>query len=323
MGNKNRNAALVLAFNRAEATELLINKLISFGVSNIYISVDGPRNPRDLEAQKRILEYLASKNQDLGVSIKIKRNVDNLGLAVAILSALNWFFANEKCGYILEDDLDFNSDFLDFCDHALVHFDQDPEVWLVSGNQYSLDPNPGIWVNYPLIWGWATWRRKWEEIEKQILERQLVSDQSIQLKVISFWQLGNWRAQKGIIDSWAVPFAANMRLQKKFCLLPPVNLVSNIGVEDSASHTTENAWHTNWSISNELSQSNYRNLWLSAKNLNAIHESNTLLEERIYKIRTRHSFSTPISRFLDQIRSRSKRGSLEETLSQESIAEYL
>jgi hypothetical protein len=322
MAKSNRNAALVLAFNRTDSTERLIRDLINFGVNKIYVSIDGPRNAKDLDSQKLILDFLAKQNRDLDVCIKIKKNETNLGLAIAILTALKWFFSNETCGYIIEDDLDFDSNFLDFCDGALLHFEQKSDVWLISGNQYSNDKNSGIWVNYPLIWGWASWREKWNEIEKCILDNHLNTHSSLPLNVTKFWQLGNWRAQKGILDSWAVPLAANMRLRNKYCLLPPVNLVSNRGVGEGAVHTTENAWHTNWKISNDLELTDFRSQWLKPKNNLIIEDSNHYLEENIYRIKPRHIFSTYISIFLDQIKRRSKRSSLFDELSKKANVQY-
>ena len=322
MAKTNRNAALVLAFNRADSTERLIGNLIKFGVDRIYVSIDGPKNAKDLESQKHILDFLSKQKENFDVSIKIKMNDSNLGLAIAILSALKWFFASEACGYIIEDDLDFDSNFLDFCDSALVQFENDFEVWLISGNQYSNDENNGIWVNYPLIWGWASWREKWNEIEKNILQNQLTPNRLLPLNVVKFWQLGNWRAQRGILDSWAVPLAANMRLRNKFCLLPPVNLVSNKGVGEGAVHTTEEAWHTNWKITHELEQNAFTDQWLEPNNFFTIEKSNQFLEEKIYKIKFRHTFSTFISLFFDQIRCRSKRSSLLEELNKNATAQY-
>jgi hypothetical protein len=268
------------------------------------------------------LDFLTKQNENVDVCIKIKKNDSNLGLAIAILSALKWFFNSEACGYIIEDDLDFDSNFLDFCDSALVHFENDLDVWLISGNQYSNDKNNGIWVNYPLIWGWASWREKWNEIEKYILQNHLSPHGLLPFNVTKFWQLGNWRAQKGILDSWAVPLAANMRLRNKFCLLPPVNLVSNKGVGEGAVHTTENAWHTNWKISHELERNDFTNQWLEPKNSFIIENSNHFLEEKIYQIKSRHIFSTYISLFFDQIRRRTRRSSLIEELNKKATAQY-
>ena len=74
MAKSNRKAALVLAFNRADSTERLIRDLINFGVNKIYVSIDGPRNTKDLDSQKRILDFLAKQNRDVDVCIKIKKN---------------------------------------------------------------------------------------------------------------------------------------------------------------------------------------------------------------------------------------------------------
>ena len=319
-----RVSCLVIAFSRLEGVERLLNSINPSEIESLYVAIDGPTSDEIRTTQVQIVNMVDSYCAKNSIRLVVWQRDENLGVAAAIISAIDWFFAREDFGIVLEDDLIVGEDFVSFVLGNMHHLEND-EVLLISGDQFDQQRQlaaSGNWTNYPLIWGWASWREKWNEIEEYILLNHLNPHSSLPLNVIKFWQLGNWRAQKGILDSWAVPLAANMRLRNKYCLLPPVNLVSNRGVGEGAVHTTENAWHTNWKISNDLELTDFRSQWSKPKNNLIIEDSNHYLEENIYQIKPRHIFSTYISIFLDQIKRRSKRSSLFDELNKNANVQY-
>ena len=62
------------------------------------------------------------------------------------------------------------------------------------------------------------------------------------MKVKNFLEAGRTRAQSRLIDAWDVPLAAFMRAEGYRCLIPSVNLVSNTGYDQNATHTTTQKW---------------------------------------------------------------------------------
>jgi hypothetical protein len=65
---------------------------------------------------------------------------------------------------------------------------------------------------------------------------------STDLKVRTYWALTYKKAAAGIVDSWAMLLAATMRGNNKSCILPPTNMVSNLGSDPAATHTQINVW---------------------------------------------------------------------------------
>jgi hypothetical protein len=102
-----------------------------------------------------------------------------------------------------------------------------------------------------------------------------------------FFLAGALRVEVGIVDTWDLPLAYEMYSQKKMCVLPPVNLVSNIGTDDYATHTTHNRFPINYPI-RELNEFKLP----SVKELkDASRTTNRFLENEIFRIRKRHYFS--------------------------------
>lgn len=296
-----RHPALVLTYNRPDSAFKICKQLAEFGALSIFVSIDGGRTEELRMNQEELVSSLQTLAIQYGLPISIRHSAKNLGVAAGVISGLDWFFEQVESGYIFEDDLIFNEDFLDFSDLGLEKFRDDEVVWMISGNQY-LNSN-SIWTNYPLIWGWATWKSKWIEFRGTLLNSKLsFFKRTTRFRVRQFWQTGYSRALNGSLDSWAVPYASQMLSRQKLGLLPPVNLVSNVGVDNFASHTHNFAWHTDWEIGNLSDFPNFLNAWNVDPQLRTSSAQNKLLEKEIYRIRARHFFIFIYSWLFDSYR---------------------
>ena len=304
-----RHSALVLTYNRLDSALKICKQLTEYGVSSIFVSIDGGKTNELKRNQEKFISSLHSLSIESQTQISIRHSRENLGVSAGVISGVDWFFEKVDSGYIFEDDLVFSGDFLDFADMGLEFFCNDESVWVISGNQYlNSDSN---WSNYPLIWGWATWNTKWVEFRSHLLGPKLsFSPQSTRFRVKQFWEIGFARAINGRLDSWAVPYASQMLSRQKLCLLPPVNLVSNIGVDDYASHTQKSAWHTGWNLGDLRNFPNFSDNWYRDSKLRICSRQNRLLEREIYRIRFRHVFIKIYSRLLDSYRFERRSGLL-------------
>ena len=75
-----------------------------------------------------------------------------------------------------------NDDFFSFCDELLERYAMDERVWVVTGNNFQRGKKRGdaayYFSKYNHIWGWATWKRSWQNYDGDI----------------KFW--ANWRNSK-------------------------------------------------------------------------------------------------------------------------------
>lgn len=298
-----RHPALVLTYRRIDSALQICAQLAILGVKNIYVSIDGGRSPMEIQNQKESLIQFETIAKKFDIHIYVRHASQNMGVAVGVISGIDWFFQNVNSGYILEDDLIFDHDFLDFCDLGLDKLQNFPNIWMISGNQYLDSQGKYIWTNYPLIWGWATWKVKWEFFRKKLSGAEISwSSDSTPSQVRRFWKTGYKRALSGILDSWAVPFATQMRQSDGLSLLPPVNLVSNKGVDDFATHTQKRTWHTNRRIEKLNHWPSYLQAWKAIPSKRQLTAQNKLLEKMIYKIRLRHFFIEFYSFMFDRFR---------------------
>ena len=61
---------------------------------------------------------------------------ENLGCARHCVNAITWFLSCVEMGIILEDDIDFNHDFLDYASVNLKRFKNDNSIYGISGSPY-------------------------------------------------------------------------------------------------------------------------------------------------------------------------------------------
>jgi GR25 family glycosyltransferase involved in LPS biosynthesis len=218
-----------------------------------------------------------------------------------VITAIDWFFSKVKEGIILEDDLYFNENFIDFASDALDYFQDDSDTWLISGNNF--DPKisefeTNSWSTYPLIWGWATWKSKWEVMRAELLSGESLSQIPASRKVRSFWRTAYERAMTGKTDSWAAPLAAVQHSNSKFTVVPKYNLVSNIGNDESAIHTAEGSAHMNLVIPIQKIQFQF-----SFQNRKEeADKTDAFLEKYVYKITWANNFSQLALRVFDWLR---------------------
>ena len=86
----NELPVLILAHSRADKFALCIKKIYEFGIRNIYIFIDVPRNESDSYQQKMIIEeyYKYLDKCDL----KVNKLDQNLGNRDAVNFAVNWLW---------------------------------------------------------------------------------------------------------------------------------------------------------------------------------------------------------------------------------------
>jgi hypothetical protein len=311
--------ALIVAFAREDGLERLVKIGINAGVKKFYVAIDGPKNDLHKASQIRMHSYLQMIRDSEGVDLQIWQREKNLGAAVGVLTAINWFFKNEEAGFILEDDLIPSIDFFNFATLALDNYKDNPEVWLVAGSR--MNPNSKYlsnseWSHYPMIWGWATWAKKWDVMSTKLIEFDQPKLQNFFSKRMNFWWAGASRAQRGLVDAWDIPLAYAQVSERKLTVIPPVNLVTNVGFDANATHTSGAVFPLNHPVGALKSDLKFS----SSVGHKDAQIYDQVLEKVLFKIRFRHSFLRLYGPLLDFFKSRSVlRGSLKIRLDQVNL----
>ena len=235
---------LFLTYNRPNLTRKSLKEIIKINPYKIYIANDGPKNQADkikvLEVRK-IFKKIKTK-----IKIKTKYNNKNLGCKVSNVQAIDWFFKNEARGIILEDDCIANKDFFLFCENLLKKYYNNKNVFCISGSNFQkkkIGKDSYYFSKYNHCWGWATWRRSWRNYDGNIKFWPEWKNSKTWVNFITnkverkYWQNIFTRVYSGKVDSWAYPWTASIWYKEGLTITPNVNLVSNIGFGESATHT--------------------------------------------------------------------------------------
>jgi hypothetical protein len=294
------NAALIIAYKRSDCLLGIVDSLFKGGIKKIYVAIDGLKiEEEESDLVERVLKQACAT---YGIELLIWKRSSNLGLAASVISGADWFFGLEAEGIIVEDDLVFSPDFVHFAKVSLEIMKHEPDILMVSGNQFSDNfrlNNIATITNYPMVWGWATSANRWELMRKLVLSERLDwSKSTAKLAVRNYWASGQYRARLGYMNSWAVPLAAAMRAGNFFCILPPANLVSNVGTDSSATHTIKISANMHAVVRKLDPEVNFQldsdglrfnNLWLEKFHF-GIRKRNIL---SLYKARIKSKFEKP------------------------------
>lgn len=291
-------AVLIIAYMRDDYILNYLPILSEEGVRDIYIALDAPKVPALKQKQAEMIDNIRHHLAKYDFNVWLWSREKNLGLAVSVYTAIDWFFQFENKGVILEDDLIFDSGFLKFADKCLTDLEGEKRVWLVSGNQFfefpDGDQNPRF-SHYPLIWGWATWRERWIEIRGSITHSGKQPGFWLHSPRVAYWKVGRKRALSGKVDTWDIPLVSKMWERDKLCAQPSRNLVSNVGADVHSIHTASSEWPLMQPVEKVLIPD--QNFQL--ENHSNVTQLDEWLSSQFYKIRLRHFFLPIYAPFVD------------------------
>lgn len=242
-----KTAVLFLVFNRLETTKLVFQSIQQAKPPRLYIAADGARINKNGESVKvQAVRDFIIQNIDWDCEIKTLFRDQNLGCKYAVAGAITWFFENEESGIILEDDCLPTQSFFWYCEELLDKYNDDKSIFLISADSrgpdsFEMKEDYGF-CKYPTIWGWASWARVWKDYDPEIKDwpkqkEFLLGSISNYKPTINFWKKIFQKMYENQIDTWDYQLSYLLLKYKGKCIVPKVNLVSNIGFGVDATHT--------------------------------------------------------------------------------------
>lgn len=238
---------LFIVFNRPGTTRKVFEKIREIRPQKLYVASDGPRDKIYGEKDKIFMVRKIATKIDWPCQVITLFREKNLGCKIGVSSAITWFFQQENQGIILEDDCVPHLDFFYFCENLLNRYSEDTRISAITGNNFQNGKWRGnasyYFSKFAHCWGWATWKRAWDHYQGELpfwLEwrdssewRNFNSDKVER----NFWRKVIDKVYYGNIDSWAYSWDASRWYNGFLAATPNVNLVSNIGFGDEATHT--------------------------------------------------------------------------------------
>lgn len=259
---------LFITFKREDYARKVFERIKMIKPKKFYFYSDRPNKDQleDIKNNETIRNFVNEINWDCELH-KFFR-VENGGMK-KFHEAIDWVFNKENHAIILEDDCVPSLAFFSFCEQLLPLYENDPRIWLISGNnflgekvKYKADY---VFTKYPYQWGWATWRDRWKSVKFDNIDwseskvekiykhffinrNELNYTLSIDNKVIN-------NSMKNI--TWDYFFGISRKINFGFGIIPTHNLVSNIGImglhnqiEDSSFHNLTTTTETSYIIKN-------------------------------------------------------------------------
>ena len=233
-------------YRRPEMTERVWQALARARPDRLFIVADGPKDAADRAAclaARRIVDRVTWPCE------RLTNYADsNLGCGPRMNSGLAWAFEQCEEAIILEDDCLPHPTFFRFCDEMLDRYRATAGVMSVTGANYQFGRRRGeasyYFSRYPLIWGWATWRRAWQLHDPDITKwTELRRTDWLRRALGHPTAAEYWRVKMdGVVarpgEYWDYPWMFACWANGGLTVTPNVNLVTNIGYGPSGTHTT-------------------------------------------------------------------------------------
>ncbi|MDD2858535.1 MAG: hypothetical protein PHU75_07655 [Candidatus Nanopelagicales bacterium] len=236
---------LLVVFNRPEQTRLTIEALLRERPARVYVSGDGPRAhvPTDAEQVAAVWAVIAAAPWQC--EVVTNPFPENLGLARAVRGGLDWFFAAEERGVIVEDDVELGVGALALAAHLLDDGARDRRIGSISlFNTIGLDHVSEPAASYRRSMfsssqGWGTYASAWQASPRTL------RDWREWLPVAHLRALGGWAFASrwsDILDSdaheqsatWDFTWQAALWAAGLDTLVANRNLVRNSGFTETA-----------------------------------------------------------------------------------------
>ncbi len=240
-------AVAFIIFNRPDSTHKVFREIAKAKPPRLLVVSDGPRadRPEEAECVAKTREIINSVDWECEVLTNYSES--NLGCKKRVSSGIDWVFEQVEECIILEDDCIPHPSFFQFCEESLEKYRNDDRIMAISGDNFQFGRKRTdysyYFSRYVHIWGWATWRSAWEKYDvslklwPEVRGGNWLSDIFSDRTSRRFWDNNFESVYAGKIDTWDYQWTFACLVNHGLTILPQVNLISNIGFNDQATHT--------------------------------------------------------------------------------------
>jgi len=238
---------LLLAYNRADKFERLLESLRAVRADNLIVCVDGPKLQVPGDSERVAAVRALAESIDWTNKVELIFRPENLGLRANVVASVTHSTNTFGKVIVIEDDTVPGREMIPFLEAMLDRFADDTHIEHVSG--YHLVPPQRSGVQgigprlsrYPESYAWATWQRAWVGYDDELTWAMNATVADLQRIVGSRVGALRWKqnfadAHAGRISTWAYRWLASMWSRDAWVLSPGVNLAHYAG-HDDGTHT--------------------------------------------------------------------------------------
>ena len=244
---KLETAVLLLFFNRPKQFFQVFEQVAIARPEKLFLYQDGARESKDdakgMDECRKVLDRI-----DWECEVYTWFREKNYGCDPSEYISQKWAFSIvDKC-ILLEDDDVPSQSFFYFCQELLNKYENDERINIISGmntlGKYNEKDADYFYTTMCSIWGWASWRRvveKWDA-KYEFLTSQKAVDNIMALKDLTQTEVllkATRSHQLSGIPYYETILATDMFLNHRINIVPSKNLIKNIGIAETSTHSTD------------------------------------------------------------------------------------
>jgi tetratricopeptide (TPR) repeat protein len=250
-----RTPVVFIIFNRPDTTEKVFEEIRKAKPPKLLVVADGPRSGKLGETEKCKATRAIIQRVDWDCEVLTNYSDLNLGCKRRVSTGLDWVFDTVEEAIILEDDCLPEPTFFRFCEELLGKYRDDTRIAQISGDNFQFGSNRTEHSYYfsriNHLWGWASWRRAWKKYDVSMAKWPEVKNNKGlhgwlgEGELANFWEGVFDSAYQGTIDTWDFQWVFASWLENMLTILPHLNLISNLGFREDATHTKGQSLYAN------------------------------------------------------------------------------
>lgn len=237
---------LFCTFNRLECTKQVFERIREVKPAKLYLVSDGSRENVVGEAEKvcAVRKYL---EDHIDWECQVYKNFadKNMGCGKRMSSGISWAFEHEEKLIIIEDDCLIDLSFFRYCKELLELYKDNEKIMLIGGsNSVGEIEGESSYFFSPYVenWGWATWKRTWEQYDYDISDwegREIPESMKAVMneKAIEHYSHLFDLVYEHKLDTWDYQLQYLVFQKGALTTVPRKCLVKNIGFGTDATHT--------------------------------------------------------------------------------------
>ena len=231
-------------YKRFKKTQYIFDQIRKIKPKFLFIIADGPKNKNEQYACKKTRDII--KQIDWDCDLQTCFSDVNLGLNKRFFSGFEWLFERVEESIILEDDTLPHDYFFEFCKDLLIKYKNNPKIGIISGSNLGVEVDQNTSYSFShmaFIWGWATWKRTWNLIDKDMnnldnfIKEKKIDSFSFSAKAKSKIIKNFYDIRDNKVNTWDTQFLFSLLDNQLLNVIPHFNLIKNIGFDSDATHT--------------------------------------------------------------------------------------
>jgi len=234
---------VLIFFNRVDTTQKVFNVIRQVKPPKLFVICDAPRPHKQLDVKQCQATKEIINQVDWECEVFTNYSDINLGPRKCISSGLDWVFEQVEEAIVLEHDCLPDVTFFRYCQELLKKYKDNEQIMVISGNNFQYGRKRTeysyYFSRYSHIWGWATWRRSWKKYDVSIKKWETLRETTwlydfLQNERATIYWSRVFDAVLNGFDTWDYSLLFSLWVNQGLCILPEVNLVSNIGFGPNA-----------------------------------------------------------------------------------------